>query len=117
MINQFQLKLLFFIYQLEYEKVLKKNINEKENEILSLGTQIKHKDETINKFKITNDEIDADMIRLKRDFNNLQESKDNMFNDLVSKTYSQIFVYSFSFGYHCHLITSIDNRLTEKFLF
>jgi len=70
---------------LEYEKVLKKTINEKENEILSLGTQLKHKDEAINKFKITNDEKDADMIRLKRDFNNLQESKDNMFNDLSGK--------------------------------
>jgi len=70
---------------LEYEKVLKKTINEKENEILSLGTQLKQKNEAINKFKITSDEKDADMIRLKSDYNNLQESKTNMFNELTGK--------------------------------
>ena len=67
---------------------MKKTINEKENEILSLGTQLKNKDEAINNFKITHDEKDAEMMRLRRDFNNLQESKNIMLNELVSKTSS-----------------------------
>jgi len=64
---------------------LKKTINEKENEILSLGTQLKNKDEAINNFKITHDEKDAEMMRLRRDFNNLQESKNIMLNELNAK--------------------------------